>query len=309
MSTDFSQILDAYSRRNQPPVEPKKQLTEEFKYRLLLLCNEMFLDRERGPAYPSHIISDHSPFWADIYKKLQWLYGRENLSGDDTGFPKNSVEAFLRQCPDENLLDFVEHIFRSEFILSDRIDKDKFVATINSFFEVDNLPYFLTAFVATRPRSLSIQVKQYPKIIRSENTVLHNSATKPVLTLLTGPAFNQANEEFLDALEDYRRGKYGDCVVKCGTSFESVMKVICDRKTWNYKQTDTASTLLSQIRSNSTLESFFEQPLILIATIRNRLSTAHGAGTQQRNVSRHVAQYTINATAAAILLLVEETNP
>ena len=57
------------------------------------------------------------------------------------------------------------------------------------------------------------------------------------------------------------------------------------------------------------LESFFKQPMMLIATIRNRLSSVHGAGTEPRDVPKHVAQYTINATASAILLLVEETNP
>jgi hypothetical protein len=43
-----------------------------------------------------------------------------------------------------------------------------------------------------------------------------------------------------------------------------------------------------------------------IATLRNKLGSAHSAGTQQRSVSQHLAKYAINATAAAILLLVEE---
>ena len=50
----------------------------------------------------------------------------------------------------------------------------------------------------------------------------------------------------------------------------------------------------------------FEQPLLNIATLRNKLSNAHGAGVQHRRVPQHVAKYAINATAAAILLLVEE---
>jgi hypothetical protein len=33
------------------------------------------------------------------------------------------------------------------------------------------------------------------------------------------------------------------CLTKCGASFESFMKIICDKKAWAYKQTDTASVL------------------------------------------------------------------
>ena len=105
------------------------------------------------------------------------------------------------------------------------------------------------------------------------------------------------------------RAEYRDCVLKCGNSFESVMKIICDRKNWPYQQADAASRLLKTILPQTTLDTFYEQPIILIATIRNRYSTAHGAGTQQKIVPKHVANYVINATASAILLLVDETNP
>ena len=87
------------------------------------------------------------------------------------------------------------------------------------------------------------------------------------------------------------------------------MKIICDRKKWPYKQTDTAETLLNIIFGKTGMESFFNQPIMLVATMRNRLSSAHGAGTQQRNVPEHRAQFAVNATASAILLLVHETNP
>ena len=87
------------------------------------------------------------------------------------------------------------------------------------------------------------------------------------------------------------------------------MKIICDRKRWPYQETDAAAKLLKTILPRTTLDTFYEQPIMLIATIRNRYSSAHGAGTQQKAVSKHVAIYAINATASAILLIVDETNP
>ena len=213
----------------------------------------------------------------------------------------------MGECNDEHFLDFVELIFQSS--LQTRSSRN-LVDAVNEFLKLDDLPYSLTDFVwvpdGDSPYS-AMELSARPQIIRRDNEVLHNTAIEPTLTLLTNPAFTSANKEFLEALADYRKGEYGDCVVKCGSSFESVMKIICARKVWSYNQTDTAAPLLDVIFSNTNLDSFFKQPLMLVATIRNRLSSAHGAGTQPRIVDRHVANFAINATAAAILLLVEET--
>ena len=58
------------------------------------------------------------------------------------------------------------------------------------------------------------------------------------------------------------------------------------------------------------MEEFYKVPIKelikLIITVRNRHSNAHGGGIQPKQVPKHVANYVINATAAATLLLVEE---
>lgn len=40
--------------------------------------------------------------------------------------------------------------------------------------------------------------------------------------------------------------------------------------------------------------------------MRNRLSAAHGGGAKVKAVERHVAQYALTSTAAAIVLLVHD---
>jgi hypothetical protein len=127
------------------------------------------------------------------------------------------------------------------------------------------------------------------------------------LNLLAQPHFQGANREFRAALEDYRKGDIGDCLAKCGSAFESVLKVICDRRGWAYSQNDTASALIKTVLSKTALDGYFEQLLIIVATLRNRMSSAHGSGTVPRTPPRHVAQYAVNVTASAILLLVDET--
>ena len=84
------------------------------------------------------------------------------------------------------------------------------------------------------------------------------------------------------------------------------MKIICHRRGWDYKQDDTARPLLSIILREASMDSFFEQPLLIIATLRNKLSKSHGSGMQQHDVPQHVAKYAISPTAAAMLLLVEQ---
>lgn len=116
-----------------------------------------------------------------------------------------------------------------------------------------------------------------------------------------GKGYIQANKEFLNALEDF-----SDCLTKCGSSFESVMKVLCEKNSIPYKKTDTASVLLNALISNGNLDGFWSQPLILIATLRNRFSSSHGAGTEKKNLTKHLAQYVINATASAILFSHDE---
>ena len=252
------------------------------------------------------------------------MFGRPIPASSST--VDNNVADFLRQCRDEHFLDFIEMIFKSKEILKRDagIDVQKLIVEVNRFLEEDDLPYFLTGFVfpprPPKPPDAVIygidpldapppRIVAYPQIIRKENEVAHQEVIEPAILLLTEPHFASANEEFLEALRHYRKGEYRDCVLKCGNSFESVMKIICDRMQWPYQQNDTASKLLKTILQQTSLDSFYEQPIILIATIRNRYSTAHGAGTQQKTVSKHVANYVINATASAILLLLEEANP
>ena len=85
------------------------------------------------------------------------------------------------------------------------------------------------------------------------------------------------------------------------------MKSLCKRNKWPFdEKKDTAGSLLKIVVSHSKLDPCFEQPLLLIATMRNRLSSSHGGGTTVRSVERHVAQYVIASTAASILLPVHE---
>ncbi len=307
----FLRLFDVFSRRQRENPKPVASLTKEFRNRLIMFCIETF---GQGGARRSSVEKD---FWEEAHEKLRYLVGRPLLSEERPMNPLTPFEDtanFLVKCHDAHVLDFIEYIFHTQdFWRHYHSVGTDLIEDIDHLFLIDKLPYALTSFDWKTERKQTYlgeqdvkTVASFPQVIRRDDQVTHAWSIGPTLTLLRDKQFASANQEFLKALEDYRKGDFGDCLTKCCCAFESTMKLICDRNGWAYSQNDTAQPLLDKIfNNNSRLDSFFKQPLLIIATLRNRLG-AHGAGTQQRTIPQHFAKYAINATAAAILLLVEE---
>ena len=249
---NFSQLFSVFSSRHKVPSGEGKPLTEEFRYRVLQHCQDVF-----GGYVTSGITGPRVPlFWSEINKKLRYFHGRSTLPNHPTGSNYEDTIAFLSQCSDEHFLDFVEMIFQTDIFREVHMDEGELVNPVNEFLRQDELPYSLTGFTFEEYTETTssgrehrfIDIASYPQIIRRESELIHNTAIEPTLVLLANSSvFSSANKEFLEALADYRKGDYTDCITKCGSSFESIMKIICDRKSWDYKQTDTASTLLNNI--------------------------------------------------------------
>lgn len=297
----FSWLFNVFSKREEVAINSNRiPLTVEFRNRVMMLFRDYF----------QYSFDD---FLTQLHNKVSYLHGKMRLTnmGPNTSQSDDLLE-FLFKCKDEHFLDVLEIVFHSG-LKGITWPDNKLIPSINEFFLVDNLPYFLTNFSTEEyeetylgTTSKGIRITGFPTVIPKESEVLHQKAILPALVLLSGKEYKQANDEFLNALTDFRKGDFRDCVTKCGSTFESVMKVLCSKKSIPFKNNDTASVLLKALISHSKLDGFWEQPLILIATVRNRLSSAHGAGLEQKKISEHVAIYIINATASAILLLVGE---
>lgn len=296
----FSRRVGTRSRLQPPP----KALTLAFRSRVLMRCRDVF-----GP------VGALAELWTQAHTKLTYLHGSPVLYSSEAGRQGivDDVLGFLGKCSDEHFLDFLEVIFRIDAVNS-VLDRDGLVADFNEFLRVDDLPYSLTGFVWTTSKLQhygrevdAMTLTSYPQVIRRDSEYMHTAVVEPALQLLRETKFAGANAELMAAMADYRHGRYGDCLTKTGSAFESVLKVICESRGWPYSQTATAAPLVSTVVKNADLESFFEQPIVLIATMRNRLSTAHGGGIAPRSASAAKAEYALNATAAAILFLVRET--
>ena len=294
---NFANIFNVFSKRDRVTEENNKPLTREFRNRVFLLWRRTFRRESAGWG------SDRSSLWSDVYDRLLYSLGQSRLSPRQANTPDDDLDNFLGECSDEHFLDFIEFSFQSEAVRRHEVSVPDLLKAVNRFFREDNLPYSLTDFTFVGD-GRRLELEGYPQIIRRDSEALHRTAIEPALMLLRGSAFGEANKEFLGALADYRNGDHGDCVTKCGSALESVMKILCHRK--GLPSQNEAAKLLNTIIPRTNLPSFLKPPLIQVATIRNELSSSHGAGMQPRTVPRHVAQYTINVTASAVLLLVQE---
>lgn len=260
------EIFDVFSRRMSSGQQATVPLSDSFRNRVLMRC--------RDALQPTGYLER---FWREIHSTLSYLHGSPHLSRGRPASVVDDVIAFLTSCEDSHFLDFIELMFRAD-TFSHVFDKEHIPEDINEFLRVDQLPYAVTDYVWTTDTvekfgrtHEATTLTEYPRVIRRDSELLYDSAIAPALVLLASDDYKAANAEFLDALEDFRRGDFGDCLTKCGSAFESVMKVICHRRKWAYREEDTAAPLLRTVIQNAGLEPFLEQPLIVVATLRNRL--------------------------------------
>jgi hypothetical protein len=303
-------IFDVFSRRGKPAQPFAYSIPATFRNKMILLCRDTF-SNEYNPYSDGNYTRT---FWNEIHRMLQLRLGRFQLT-ESGPYPGSETDAmaFVAGCGDEEFLDFVEYMFRVDCLFHVVQDNNELVAQVNKLFALDGLGYELTDFITeermedTRfgKRPVIVTVA-WPQVIKKDDQAIHETAIKPVLQFLGDPAFKSANLEYLDALKDYREGEWGDSLTKCCSSFESVMKIICEKKKWKYAQEDTANKLVETIVSKAGLARHFFPHLISIATLRNKYSKSHGAGVQPEKATPGIALFGLNLTASAILFLSQE---
>lgn len=160
------------------------------------------------------------------------------------------------------------------------------------------------------------------ELIRVDSQFIHTEIVKPALELLLDEKYRSANEEFLSAHEHYRHKKFEESVTDCLKAIESLLKIICTNRGWEYQPKDNASRLIHIVLQNDLIPSFMDSQLNVmktllesgVPTIRNKIA-GHGQGITPRSMPEYIASYTIHLTATTLLLLanadaqkIEESN-
>lgn len=152
------------------------------------------------------------------------------------------------------------------------------------------------------------------QIIRIDSTFTHSEITKPTLKLLWNKIYTNANEEYLKAHNHYLHGRNKESLAECLKAFESVMKIICSKKGWTYKPTDTASKLILVCIDNGLIPSYLQNQFnnlksLLesgVPALRNNLG-GHGQGEVKKDAEDHIVRYALNLTASNIIFLIEQS--
>ena len=148
------------------------------------------------------------------------------------------------------------------------------------------------------------------KIVRVDSQFLHKEAVRPALRLLTATHYAGADEEFRKAHEHYRHQRYGEAVNECLKSLESILKVICKKRQWPFKNTDTANALFQIVFERNLVPDYLQSQFTSlravlesgVPTIRNR-EGGHGSGEERRKIPPYLAAYVLHLTASAIVFL------
>ena len=151
-----------------------------------------------------------------------------------------------------------------------------------------------------------------PHIVCVNSELIHSEVVKPALRLLNQQNYKGVQEEFLKAHEHYRKGNSKEALTECLKAFESTMKVICDKRGWNYDKNATSRPLIQTCFDNELIPSFWQQHYASLRSLlessiptgRNRLG-AHGQGTNRISVPDHLVAYMLHMTASAIVFLAE----
>ena len=280
-----------------------------------------------------HIISEAIGTEYSAYQNYQFIhdtlskeYGVFNLSKNKHfSIDKQLFDFLLNEIDINKVLDVIELSFRFiDLVIRKNIKQDYFYKRNHSI-AIDADEAIADLNTRFKEHGVGYQFES-SEIIRVDSEFIHSEVVKPTLLILRGEQYAGANEEFLNAHEHYRHGKYKECLNDCLKAFESTMRTICNRRGWEVPSNANASKLIttcftnkllphsfdSQMNSvkslldvddqiNAVIKSLFESG---VPTVRNKLS-GHEQGETPVVVPEHLARYALHLTATTILLLAE----
>ena len=148
------------------------------------------------------------------------------------------------------------------------------------------------------------------EIIRVDSEFVHHEVVKPALRILSEPDYQGAQEEFLRAHEHYRKGNMKEALNEALKSFESTLKIVCNKKSWPFEANATSSRLIDICFEKELIPLFWKDSMsglrsLLksgVPTARNRLG-GHGQGSTPTEVPDYITSYVLHMTASAIVFL------
>lgn len=243
-----------------------------------------------------------------VYKSIHQVlckeYGVFSLGGHHQNYSESIFNYFLKEDDYGKCLDIIELSFR---VIDNYVRNNQWKFQGSEQNAADAIEELNIRF---QESGLGYQFES-GELIRVDSQFMHSDVVKPVLQLLGNKQdYQGVNDEFLSAHEHYRHQRYKECLNDCLKSFESLMKAIHKKHSWQFNDNDTAKKLINSCLANNLvpeyLQNQFSSIRILLEsgtpTIRNK-EGGHGQGAEITKVPEHLASYTLHLTAANLLFL------
>ena len=278
-----------YTQRKAPP---KTVLLYSFDERV----------RQRMLATLEGHVPDVWAFLDSLGNDLVKVYGYLKRSGYEAARTSdNPVVEHLFCCDDEEVLDYFEAAFHQKSYRGQQDGVDE----INAVLKDEGIGYRFSDYPASiRKKKGSVPI-HFPEGHRLTDGFTYAEIVKPVLGFLIQDGFDVAHDELMRALAASRQGETEDALTLAGAAFESFLKTLMTKKRWQYDaDKDTCSALVKKCIARGLVPGFYEACLTVPATIRNRLSDAHGRGPEKAHVATaEAAEHMIHLVCANILFL------
>lgn len=302
-------VFDLFSKRQKrlrgdvPDVYTYDQIPDHLRVQIVHIIRDA-IGRDR------YVSKAHNAY-NFLHKSLCREYGQFSLG---TGYNESDEECLLNFLLKEKVTDKVIDVIELSFKYIDKIIKadweyshqvsvsttpDKAIEELNQRFKEHGIGF------------------QYDggELIKVDSSYTHSEIVKPTINLLWNNKFQGANEEYLKSHEHYRHGRNKECLTECLKAFESVMKIICKEKKWQYNETDTSKKLVQICFQNGLVPTFTQNQFTSlqnllesgIPTIRNKLG-GHGQGQIPQKVDDEMTRYALNLTGTNIIFLVEQSD-
>lgn len=204
----------------------------------------------------------------------------------------DGVESALASVFTPYLFDIVELQYME---LSDR-EKPEFEKTLNSLFVEKDIPW-----IFHDGRLIKIDAKQFELDVKAKTLALMKEL-KDCDAVFQAP-FN----ELTTALEFLEKGSYAEAISNAGKSYESVLKILCNVNRGNADKLikQVLGENICNIPESMTIEGFREKVLLSLPYVRNNSTASHGSGKVVVEITKEMANLSINMAAALNTYLIE----
>jgi AbiJ N-terminal domain 4 len=310
-------IYDLYSKRlaresaGQTDVYQYDKIPSGLRAQILHIWDDAF-----GVPYVDPVNQHLAPKIHETYHSIAGVLRREygvfalsrrSSPNDARESRKELREWFLGETNTVRVLDCIELTFR---IIAIHTSKREYINRSKAKEISDEALHELNA--RFKEHAVGYQLED-EKIVRVDSAFVHDQAVVPVLSVLRGVGYENAQEEFLSAHEHYRHGSYQEALVDCCKAFESTMKIICQKRGWQVDPNKLASSeLIKACLDNGLIPPYWTNHFTGLRTIltsgiptaRNRQG-GHGAGTTTNDPPAELVSYVLHMTASSILFLAE----